>query len=204
MNQLCERHRALIVAASRVYNHAVEAKRILVYGVTGSGKTTFARKLSERTGIPWHSVDDLTWEPNWVVVPTDVQISHIKEICEGESWVLDTAYAKWIDVPLARAELILGLDYPRWFSLLRLVRRTLARVVDQKLICNGNRETLRGTLSRESIILWHFRSFTRKRQRMRQWAASSSFPTVITFRSARQAEAWLRTLRADNRSETKP
>jgi adenylate kinase family enzyme len=37
--------------------------KILVYGVTGSGKTTLARQIGERLGLPWHSVDDLTWEP---------------------------------------------------------------------------------------------------------------------------------------------
>ena len=28
--------------------------------MTGSGKTTLAARLSEATGVPWHSVDDLT------------------------------------------------------------------------------------------------------------------------------------------------
>ena len=40
-----------------------QAKRILVYGVTGSGKSTHAVALSDMTGIAWTSVDDLTWEP---------------------------------------------------------------------------------------------------------------------------------------------
>jgi hypothetical protein len=47
--------------------------RVLVYGVTGFGKTTLARQMSELTGLPWHSVDDLTWESNWVIVPINEQ-----------------------------------------------------------------------------------------------------------------------------------
>jgi SpoVK/Ycf46/Vps4 family AAA+-type ATPase len=35
-----------------------DPKRYLVYGVTGSGKTTRARKITEITGLPWHSMDD--------------------------------------------------------------------------------------------------------------------------------------------------
>ncbi|MFI5385915.1 MAG: adenylate kinase [Fimbriimonadales bacterium] len=172
----------------------VDAKRILVYGVTGSGKTTFARRVSERTGIPWHSVDDLTWEPNWVEVPAEVQRERIAEICAGEEWILDTAYAKWIEIPLARVELIIGLDYPRWFSLGRLLLRTAARVIDKKEICNGNRETFWNSLSRDSILAWHFRSFRGKRMRLRDWADNPVGPKVIVFRQDQEAKRWLESL----------
>ena len=47
------------------------------------------------------------------------------EICAGEEWILDHAYGKWREIPLARAELIVALDYPRWLSLSRLIGRTL-------------------------------------------------------------------------------
>ncbi|HEV8115086.1 MAG TPA: hypothetical protein VGP53_02525 [Acidimicrobiales bacterium] len=39
------------------------ATRLLVYGVTGSGKTTLAERISRTTSLPWHSVDDLMWKP---------------------------------------------------------------------------------------------------------------------------------------------
>ena len=172
----------------------MEARRILIYGVTGSGKTTLARQLSERIGIPWHSVDDLTFEANWAVVPLEIQRERIEAICKQEDWILDTAYGKWRDIPLARAQLIVGLDYPRWISLQRLLKRTASRVIDKKPICNGNVETLRNTFSRESIILWHFRSFASKRNRLRGWAADPNGPKVILLKSPRETAAWLDSL----------
>ena len=93
------------------------ADRVLIYGVTGSGKTTLARKVAERTGLPWHSVDDLTWEPGWVVVSAAEQRRRIESICAGERWILDAGYSAWVDLVLARVELIVALDYPRWRSL---------------------------------------------------------------------------------------
>ena len=57
------------------------ARRVPIYGVTGSGKTTLAEKLSKVTSLPWYSVDDMTWEPGWVEVANDEQRRRISEIC---------------------------------------------------------------------------------------------------------------------------
>lgn len=164
---------------------------MLIYGVTGSGKTTLAASLAARTGLPWHSVDDLTWEPGWVAVPDDEQRRRIEAICEQDRWILDTAYNRWLDVPLARTELIVALDYSRWRSLARLIRRTMTRAIDHKPICNGNTESFRQAFSRDSIIVWHFRSFARKRERIRRWAADPAGPPVVRLTSPAATRRWL-------------
>jgi len=167
------------------------ARRVLVYGVTGSGKTTLAERMSVATSLPWHSVDDLTWEPGWVEVPDDEQRRRIGAICAGDAWILDSAYGRWLDIPLERAELIVALDYPRWFSLQRLLRRTVARAVLKAPACNGNRESLRTAFSKQSIVAWHFRSFGRKRDRIDGWASRTEGPAVLRFTRTRQVDAWL-------------
>jgi adenylate kinase family enzyme len=169
----------------------VPLNRILIYGVTGSGKTTLARQVSDATGIPWHAVDDLTWEPGWVAVPLDEQRRRIAAICAEERWILDTAYGQWLETPLARVELIVALDYPRWLSLGRLIRRTLGRAIDHNPICNGNTESWRQMVSTDSILVWHFRSFNHKHRRMRAWADDPIGPRVLLMTSPRQTSAWL-------------
>jgi adenylate kinase family enzyme len=178
------------------------AERVFIYGVTGSGKTTFARKMAERTGLPWHAVDELTWEPGWIEVPPEEQRRRIAEICAMQRWILDAAYGKWLDVPLARAELIVALDYARWRSLSRLVRRTLIRAIDRTPVCNGNTESWRQALSRDSIIVWHFKSYARKRARITAWAADPSGPAVIRLRTPSAARRWLASLQPETLSLT--
>src|SRR6478736_3809887 len=134
--------------------------------------------------------------PGWVPVDDDVQRERFAAIVAADEWVLDTAYAAWKDLVLQRCQLVVGLDYPRWLSLARLVRRTLIRLVDRRPICNGNVESLRGTLSRDSILVWHFRSFSRKRARMRAWAASEDVP-ILLFRRPAELERWLASLERD-------
>jgi hypothetical protein len=167
-------------------------RRILVYGVTGSGKSTLAARIGQRLGLPYHSVDDLTWEPGWVAVPDEVQRERIGAICATDEWVLDSAYGIWLDVPLARAELVVGLDFPRWRSLGRLLRRTARRIVLRTRFCNGNREPIgKLLLSTDNIVVWHFRSFARKRRRMRAWHADPAMPPVVLLRSPAEVERWL-------------
>ena len=167
-------------------------RRILVYGVTGSGKSTLAQRIAERLDLPYHAVDELTWEANWVPVSEERQRERIAAICAGDDWVLDSAYGMWLDLPLARTDLIVGLDLPRLLSLSRLFRRTFWHVVHKDPTCNGNVETVRNAFfSRESILAWHFRSFTRKRTRMRAWAADPAMPETLLLHSPHEVEAWL-------------
>ena len=170
------------------------ATRYLIHGVTGSGKTTLAAEISARTGIPWHAMDELTWEPGWVAVPEDLQRERGAAICAQEAWVMDTAYTSWRDLAVARAHVIVALDYPRWLSLSRLVRRTAMRVIDKRQICNGNIETWRQTFSSDSIVLWHFRSFSAKRRQIRDWVRESPGPKVVRLTSPRATSAWLQSL----------
>lgn len=173
------------------------ARRIVVYGVTGSGKSTLAARISAVTGIPWHAVDELTWRPGWIEVPPEEQRRVIEMICAGPEWILDAAYGKWLDIPLRRVDVVVALDYPRWFSLQRLVRRTLNRLVRHTPVCNGNYESLRGMISpRDSIIGWHFRSFAHKRSRISAWAADPAGPAVLRLRSPRVTRSFLARLRS--------
>ena len=171
-------------------------RRILIYGVTGSGKTTMAARMSELTGIPWTEVDTLTWEPGWVEAQKEIQIERIQTICDRDEWILDSAYGKWLDIPLQRVELIIGLDYPRWLSLRRLVVRTLKRIRTGEEICNGNFETWKNHLNSNGLVVWHFKSFARKRERIRKWAREGKCKVVV-LRHPREFEAWVQRMRVE-------
>lgn len=167
-------------------------KRIVVYGVTGSGKSTLAARLGEHLGIPYHSIDDLTWRPGWVPRPDEEQRDLIRELLAGDAWVIDAGYAIWIDLVLERADLIVGLDMPRWISYSRLLRRSISNIVHRTPICNGNYETWRlAFLDRDSLLWFHFGSFRRKRARMRLWHDSPDFPETVLLRSPAELERWL-------------
>jgi hypothetical protein len=47
-------------------------KRIVISGVTSSGKSTLAEKLARRFGMDFIELDALHWEPGWQEAPDDV------------------------------------------------------------------------------------------------------------------------------------
>ena len=171
--------------------------RVLFYGVTGSGKSSAARAYAQATGLPEFSADDdIGWLPGWQQRTVEEQRDLAAAIADQGRWVLDSAYGVWRDVVLPRAELVVGLDYPRWLSLARLVRRSLRRALTREPVCNGNYETVARLFIDDSIIRWHFRSFTRKRQVMRGLQADPAMPPAILFRHPRELEKWLEQLSA--------
>ncbi|MBQ1442563.1 MAG: adenylate kinase [Renibacterium sp.] len=173
------------------------AHRVLVYGVTGSGKSALAESLSAATGIKAHLVDDeFGWLPGWTPRSPEEIRTMVEPVVAEESWIFDSAYGSFRDLVLARAQLIIGLDYSRPRSLVRLLRRTFRRIVHKELVCNGNQETWLRTLSKDSIVPWHFRSFKRKQAVMHELAAAAardpSAPRVLLFKNPAQTARWLR------------
>lgn len=105
----------------------VRVQRVLVYGVTGSGKTTLARTRGTVTGLPWHSADDeIGWLPLWRERPADEQRALAQGIADQPAWILDTAYGQWKYLIVPRAQLVVALDYPRHVSLRRLLKLSTA------------------------------------------------------------------------------
>ena len=170
-------------------------RRILVYGVTGSGKSTLAAQVADRLGLPYHAMDELTWEPGWVAVAVGEQRRRVSEVLAGDQWVIDACYGIWSDLVLERVELVVALDLPRALSLSRLLRRTVRHIVRRTPTCNGNVETWRNAFfDRESILLWHFKSFKAKQVRMRLWHTSPAYPDTVLLRSPAEVERWLASL----------
>lgn len=177
---------------SEVPGEELQPTRVLFYGVTGSGKSSAAHRYAEITGLPEYSADDdLGWLPGWTTRELDDERSIAAAIAAQDRWVLDSVYSKWSDLILPRTELIIALDYPRWISLLRLLRRTTRRVVTKESVCNGNTETaFKSLFTADSIILWHFKSFSRKHRTIHRLHADPDRPPVKIFRHPRQLAAW--------------
>lgn len=110
---------------------------------------------------------------------------------------LDDLY--WLADWQVRAPAIIWLDYPLVLVFRRLLARSLRRIWDKTPVCNGNTESLRNLLSKDSILLWLFRSYWRRRRSYAAiFADTGLYPDAdyIHFTSTAAAEKWLRHLPA--------
>ncbi len=172
-------------------------QRIAVIGSTGSGKTMTAARLAACLDCPHVELDALHWEPGWQEAPLDVFRARIEAALAGDRWVVDGNYSEARAVIWPRADTIVWLDYSFWRVLRQLLKRTLRRVITRERLWGTNVETLSALLGRESIILWMFRTYHRRR---REYPALFARPenahlTVIRLRSPRQTDAWIANLK---------
>ncbi len=69
-------------------------KKINVIGTTGSGKSTFSRKLADKLSYPCAHMDELFWKPNWVESSDAEFFPKVESFVSKDSWVLDGNYKR--------------------------------------------------------------------------------------------------------------
>jgi adenylate kinase family enzyme len=101
-------------------------RKILVIGCAGAGKSTLARTLGARLGLPVTHLDRLFWKPGWQKTDKPQWHEIQRGLIAGEAWVLDGNYDSSLDIRLPAADAVIFLDFPRWRCLVRVIRRTIA------------------------------------------------------------------------------
>ena len=168
-------------------------RRVVVGGSTASGKSTFARSLAQRMGVPLIELDALRHGPSWTETPDDRFRELIGAQTSADAWVVDGNYSVAMDLTWGRADTLVWLDYPFRLILWRLFRRTNHRIFRRELLWNGNRERFANAyLSRESLYLWLFRTYWRRRRNWpRLLAEGHRHLVVYRVRTPGEAARWL-------------
>jgi adenylate kinase family enzyme len=161
-----------------------------VIGPTGSGKTSFARTLAEKLGVPHIELDALFWKPGWVESSAEELHVNIEPLLAADGWVVDGNYSgKLGTYVIDQADEIVWLDLPLRRTWWRLLRRTVRRLRTREVICGSNRESFRQAfVSRESILLYSLRTYRRTRAARAEWTAG--YP-VVKLRSPREVQEYL-------------
>lgn len=115
----------VVTIKSQSVDALLSAKRILVLGPCGSGKTCLTRELSRVLGLPAVHLDAEFWHPGWISTPQPEWRSKVTALIERDSWIMDGTYESTLDLRIPAAEAIIMVDRPRWSCLWGVVRRSL-------------------------------------------------------------------------------
>lgn len=101
-------------------------KRVAVVGPPGSGKSTFARKLAEKTGLPvvhmdYYHLDSKHNYPN----DHDAWNALVLELIKQDAWIMEGNYGATYNERFDRADTIIFLDYPRRTSFTSVLKRRI-------------------------------------------------------------------------------
>lgn len=101
--------------------------RITILGNAGGGKSTLARKLSERHAIPHFEIDRLLWQEGWIPTPIETYAEQHERILSGENWVIDgLGHKNSIPARINRATEIILIDMPLWMHFWLAAERQIA------------------------------------------------------------------------------
>ena len=106
-------------------------RRVLVIGMAGSGKSTFSRALSEKTGLPVIHLDVHYWRPGWVEPSKEDWQETQRSLLAGDEWIADGNDLETLELRLERADTVVLLDTPWWTCASRAFVRGLRKPVGE-------------------------------------------------------------------------
>ena len=87
-------------------------KRVLVIGSPGAGKSTFARKLRDGTGLPLYYLDMVWHRSDRTNISREEFDQRLCEILEKDRWIVDGNYLRTLEMRLNACDTVFFLDYP--------------------------------------------------------------------------------------------
>ena len=171
---------------------------VVVYGPTGSGKTTVASRIAQSIGVPHIELDSVIWLPGWTQKPPAELRADVSALLEKytDGWVFDGVYPEARELTLPLADTVVWLRPPLRTAFWWLLKRQIIRLWKRELLWGANYLSWRHSLlSRRSLLLYQTTQWRRTQEWTKQ--ALEEIPhhaSVFELRSAREIEDFLASL----------
>ena len=161
-------------------------QKILVIGCSGAGKSTFARRLRDSTGLPLYYLDRLWHRPDRTHITREEFDRTLAEWLARPAWIIDGDYSRTLQIRLEACDTVFFLDFPLEVCLAGVENRRGAQRPDMPWVEEElDAEFLQYILDFGQAQLPAIRAMLEPYRGRRQ---------ILTFRSRAGADAWLNAL----------
>ena len=99
-------------------------KKVIILGSPGAGKSTFAKRLHDKTALPLIHLDYYYHQSKYDYLHNrEAWIARVKDLIKGDTWIIDGNYQSSIPLRCNAADTIILFDLPRWLCLYRVIKR---------------------------------------------------------------------------------
>ena len=88
-------------------------KRIIILGSSGSGKSTFSRKLHDLLGLPLIHLDNIWWKEDRTTITREEFDLKLNEILQEDEWIIDGDYSRTYEDRFKACDTVIFLDYDK-------------------------------------------------------------------------------------------
>lgn len=165
-------------------------KRILIIGNAGSGKTTFALELAEKTGLPLVHLDKLYWKGYWEHTAREEFDVVLQKELEKPEWIIDGNFNRTISHRLNYCDTVFYFDLPIITCLAGITKRTIRSYGKTRIDMGGDCPEY---FDRQKLSLYRNVILFNKQHRREyeQLLSSMDGVEVIVFKSRRQVKKYL-------------
>lgn len=160
-------------------------EKILIIGSSGSGKSTFAEKLANKTGVELIHLDALYYDLKGNGLYNGEWERAQSEMVKKEKWIIDGNFFRTINIRLKEADTVILFDFPKLFSLYRNLKRFI-------LYRNNHRPDMPASF-KEDISLSDIKKILlfNSTRLLDQIKNNSNIKKIIIFKNNREADQYL-------------
>ncbi len=100
-------------------------ERILLIGCGGAGKSTLARQMGQKLGLPVVHLDKLFWKPGWVERTAEEFDAILAVELEKDKWIMDGNFGRTLPWRIKYCDTIIYLDFSRFACIRGVLKRVI-------------------------------------------------------------------------------